>query len=97
MLDGPDSYAEGAERRRRAPVDDMLDVGRDERPVSGPEENACIGGCGGECQLDRFTGMKPNALYGNLPPDGPLEAHSVPRIKQRGCQGWPCLLNTCFI
>ena len=58
----------------------MLDVGRDQGPVGRAEENARVGGSGGQRELDPQAGMKPNTFYRNLPPDGPLVSHTGTQI-----------------
>jgi hypothetical protein len=52
MLDSPDAHPEGTERRGATAIDDVVDVGWDEASVSRSEENARVGGCGREGELD---------------------------------------------
>ena len=77
MLDRAHPDAEGSQGCRPTSVDHMVDVSGYEGAVGGSEENPGVGCCGRESQLDGVTGMKPDSLYRDLPPDGPLVTHSV--------------------
>jgi hypothetical protein len=54
----------------------MLDVGGNESAIGGAEENAGIGGGGGEGQLNRLAGVEAYAFYADLPSDGSLKVHA---------------------